>query len=41
MKKKQEMGDVLAPKDYLIELEKRNKYYSGLKNKIVKSGLSG
>lgn len=34
------MGQLLAPKEYLLELEKRNKYYSGLKTKIAKGNLS-
>lgn len=38
--KKQEMGKLLAPKEYLLELEKRNQYYSSLKSKVKKGGLS-
>ena len=38
--KKTEIGELLAPKEYLVQLERRNKHYSGIKAKIAKSGLS-
>jgi hypothetical protein len=39
-KRKPGMGALLAPKDYLLELEKRNNYYSSFKGKISKGGLT-
>jgi hypothetical protein len=38
--KKQEMGDLLAPKEYVAELDNRNKFYGNIKGKITKSNLS-
>ena len=34
------MGEVLAPKEYLAELEQRNGYYSDLKKRIGSSKLN-
>ena len=34
------MGGVMAPKEYLTELEKRNKYYSNFKAKVSKGNLN-
>lgn len=34
------MGGVMAPKEYLVELEKRNKYYSNFKGKVSKGTLN-
>ena len=34
------MNSLVAPKDYLAELEQRNKYYSSFKSKVSKGGLS-
>ncbi len=31
---------MLAPKEYVAELDARNKYYGALKQKVGKSGLS-
>lgn len=39
-KKKNEMGSLLAPKQYLAELQKRNQCYSQFKRKIGQSKLS-
>lgn len=39
--KQQDMNNLVAPKEYLMELEKRNKYYSSFKSKVSKGGLSG
>lgn len=38
--KKREMGELLAPKEYIVELDSRNKYYGNLKAKIGKSNLN-
>lgn len=38
--KRQEMGDLLAPKEYVAELDARNKFYGTIKGKIAKSNLS-
>nr|BAK03062.1 predicted protein [Hordeum vulgare subsp. vulgare] len=34
------MGDLLAPKEYVAELDARNKFYGSIKTKIGKSNLS-
>jgi hypothetical protein len=33
------MGELLAPKEYVAELDARNKFYGNLKAKVSKSGL--
>jgi hypothetical protein len=38
--KRKEMGELLAPKEYVAELDTRNKYYGNIKSKIAKSSLS-
>lgn len=35
------MGELLAPKDYIANLDARNHYYASLKAKISKSTLNG
>jgi hypothetical protein len=34
------MGELLAPKEYITNLDARNKYYASLKMKISKSALN-